>query len=109
MKANLTRLFECSSAGYNRMLIETVGVGQSELAVADMVDCFVLLAPPGAGDELQGLKKGIMERCHVIAVTKSDGDLLPAARRMQYDIMSALKYMRPVSLHWKARVSLVTT
>ncbi len=99
-------VYLCEAAGFNTVLIETVGVGQSELAVADMVDCFVLLAPPGAGDELQGIKKGIMERCHVIVVTKADGDLLPAARRMQYDVLSALKYTRPVSMYWKAKVRL---
>ncbi|CAG0923226.1 unnamed protein product [Notodromas monacha] len=97
-------LYLCEAAGYKTVLVETVGVGQSELAVADMVDCFVLLAPPGAGDELQGMKKGIMERCHLVVVTKADGDLLPASRRMQYDIMSALKYMRPLSPNWRTRV-----
>ena len=79
-------------------------MGQSELAVADMVDAFVLLLPPGGGDELQGIKRGIMERSHFICITKADGDLIPAARRIQYDYLSAVKYMRPVSQNWKTKV-----
>ncbi|KAG7221941.1 hypothetical protein INR49_016967 [Caranx melampygus] len=66
----------CEGAGYDIVLVETVGVGQSEFAVADMVDMFVLLIPPAGGDELQGIKRGIIERADLVVVTKSDGDLV---------------------------------
>src|SRR5262249_22261482 len=64
----------CEAAGYDVVLVETVGVGQSEVAVASMVDFFLVLLLPGAGDELQGLKKGIIELADALAVNKSDGD-----------------------------------
>ncbi|XP_065883680.1 methylmalonic aciduria type A protein, mitochondrial-like isoform X3 [Dysidea avara] len=94
----------CEGAGYGTVIVETVGVGQSEIAVADMVDIFVLLLPPAAGDELQGIKKGIVEMADVIAITKADGDLLPAARRIQAEYTSALKLVRKKSKHWSPRV-----
>ena len=76
----------CEAAGFDVVLVETVGVGQSEMAVADMVDCFVLLAAPGGGDELQGIKRGIMELADVVVVNKADGDLRaggpPGRRRL---------------------------
>ena len=71
-------LVEC--CGFDVVLVETVGVGQSEVAVADMVDMFVLIIPPAGGDELQGIKKGVIEFADVVVVNKSDGDLVPAAR-----------------------------
>jgi LAO/AO transport system kinase len=64
----------CEAAGYDVVLVETVGVGQSETAVADMVDLFLVLALPGAGDELQGIKKGLVELADVIAVNKAEGE-----------------------------------
>ena len=70
----------CEAAGFDVVLVETVGVGQSEVAVADLVDLFVLLASPGGGDELQGIKRGIMELADLVVVTKADGDLLPRPR-----------------------------
>ncbi|KAM7140522.1 methylmalonic aciduria type A protein, mitochondrial isoform 2-T2 [Molossus nigricans] len=73
----------CEGGGYDIILIETVGVGQSEFAVADMVDMFVLLLPPAGGDELQGIKRGIIEMADLVAITKSDGDLVVPARRIQ--------------------------
>ncbi|XP_037546485.1 methylmalonic aciduria type A protein, mitochondrial [Nematolebias whitei] len=84
----------CEGAGYDIVLIETVGVGQSEFAVADMVDMFVLLIPPAGGDELQGIKRGIIERADLVVVTKSDGDLVVPARRIQAEYTSALKLLR---------------
>src|SRR5690606_38944762 len=75
----------CEAAGFDVVIIDTVGVGQSEVAVADMVDCFCLIAAPGAGDELQGIKRGIMELADVIVVNKADGDLAPAASRAVAD------------------------
>lgn len=80
----------CEAAGHDVILIETVGVGQSETAVAGMVDTFVLLVAPGAGDELQGIKKGIVELADMIVVTKADGDLAAAASRAARDYASAL-------------------
>eukprot|EP00123_Amoebidium_parasiticum_P013814 comp22166_c0_seq1/m.32512 comp22166_c0_seq1/g.32512 ORF comp22166_c0_seq1/g.32512 comp22166_c0_seq1/m.32512 type:complete len:370 (-) comp22166_c0_seq1:164-1273(-) len=94
----------CEAAGYDIVLIETVGVGQSEVTVADMVDMFVLLMPPAAGDELQGIKRGVMELAQMVMVNKADGDLLPAANRAAAEIISALKILRPINPNWQAEV-----
>ncbi|RKP35816.1 ArgK protein [Dimargaris cristalligena] len=94
----------CEAAGYNVCLVETVGVGQSETMVADMVDMFVLLVPPGGGDELQGMKKGIMEIADMVLVNKADGDLLNAARRAQIEYTSALKFMHHRFSSWRPPV-----
>jgi LAO/AO transport system kinase len=83
------------AAGFDVVLIETVGVGQSETAVADMTDLFVLLQSPGGGDDLQGIKRGVMELADLLVMTKADGDLIPAARRAQADFHAALHLMRP--------------
>uniref|UniRef100_A0A8W4FIA0 Metabolism of cobalamin associated A n=1 Tax=Sus scrofa TaxID=9823 RepID=A0A8W4FIA0_PIG len=80
------------------------GVGQSEFAVADMVDMFVLLLPPAGGDELQGIKRGIIEMADLVAVTKSDGDLIVPARRIQAEYVSALKLLRGRSGVWRPKV-----
>lgn len=84
----------CGAAGFDVVLIETVGVGQSETLVAEMTDLFVLLMAPAGGDELQGVKRGIMEIADLILVNKADGDLLPAARRTCADYAGALRLMR---------------
>ncbi len=94
----------CEAAGFDVVLIETVGVGQSETVVADMVDCFVLIAAPGGGDELQGIKRGIMELADVIVVNKADGDLLPAARRAVSDHRHAVHLLRPKHPGWTVPV-----
>ncbi|XP_046642451.1 methylmalonic aciduria type A homolog, mitochondrial-like [Daphnia pulicaria] len=99
----------CETAGYKTVFIETVGVGQSEYAVADMVDMFVVLIPPAGGDELQGLKRGIMEHSHLVVVNKADGDLMEAAMRMQYEYTSSLKFMRPISPNWRPKVLKVSS
>lgn len=83
------------AAGFDIVLVETVGVGQSETAVADMVDQFVLLVGPGGGDELQGIKRGVMELADLVLVTKADGDLAAAANRAAADYQAALHLMRP--------------
>lgn len=88
-------LLLCEAAGFDVVVVETVGVGQSELAVADMVDLFVLLASPGAGDELQGIKRGIMELADLVVVTKADGDLAGPARHAAADLANALHLLRP--------------
>jgi LAO/AO transport system kinase len=85
----------CEAAGYDVILVETVGVGQSEYKVADLVDMFTLIIPPAGGDELQGIKRGIIEVVDSVIVNKSDGDLIPAARRIQMEYLSALKFMPP--------------
>lgn len=84
----------CEAAGFDIVLIETVGVGQSEVMVAGMTDLFVLLMAPAGGDELQGVKRGIMEIADILLVNKADGDLAAAARRTATDYMGALKLMR---------------
>jgi LAO/AO transport system kinase len=85
----------CEAAGFDVVLIETVGVGQSELAVADLVDLFVLLASPAGGDDLQGIKRGIMELADLVVVTKADGDLVASANHACADIRHALALLRP--------------
>ena len=94
----------CEAAGFDRILVETVGVGQSEIAVADMVDMFLLLLVPGGGDELQGLKKGIVEIADAVIVNKADGDLADAADRAVRDYRSALHLLRGVSPDWTVPV-----
>ena len=85
----------CEAAGFDVVLVETVGVGQSELAVADLVDLFVLLASPGGGDDLQGIKRGIMELADLVVVTKADGELANAARHAAADLRRAIHLLRP--------------
>jgi len=96
------------AAGFDVVIVETVGVGQSEFAVADMVDMFVLLLSPGGGDELQGIKRGIMELADLVVVNKADGDLLAQARHAAADYKSALTLMRPRSPHWTPEVALIS-
>ncbi|XP_070613886.1 methylmalonic aciduria type A protein, mitochondrial isoform X1 [Erythrolamprus reginae] len=94
----------CEGGGYNIVLVETVGVGQSEFAVADMVDMFVLLLPPAGGDELQGIKRGIIEMVDLVLITKADGDLTVPARRIQAEYVSALKLLQKRSKAWRPKV-----
>ncbi|NKB87646.1 MAG: methylmalonyl Co-A mutase-associated GTPase MeaB [Acidobacteria bacterium] len=90
----------CEAAGYDVVLIETVGVGQSETLVADMVDTFVVLLLPGGGDELQGIKKGIMEIADIVAVNKADGASLASARETVTEYSGALRYSRRAGANW---------
>ncbi|HEY2032140.1 MAG TPA: methylmalonyl Co-A mutase-associated GTPase MeaB [Rhizomicrobium sp.] len=83
------------AAGFDVVIVETVGVGQSETAVSEMVDLFVLLLSPGGGDDLQGIKRGVMELADLVLVTKADGDLKAAATRAASDYHAALHLMRP--------------
>ncbi len=94
----------CEAAGFDLVVVETVGVGQSEAAVADMVDIFVLLLAPGGGDELQGIKRGIVELVDLVVVNKSDGDLRDAAGRIAADYHGALGLLRTQSRHWRPEV-----
>jgi LAO/AO transport system kinase len=94
----------CEAAGYDVVIVETVGVGQSETAVADMTDFFLLLMVAGAGDELQGLKKGIVELADMIAVNKADGDNIERARVAAADFRGALNILTPPSATWSPPV-----
>jgi LAO/AO transport system kinase len=94
----------CEAAGYDVVLVETIGVGQSEIAVADMTDFFLVLALPGAGDELQALKKGVVELADMIAVNKADGDNIPRARLAASQFTAALHILSPRSPHWSPPV-----
>jgi LAO/AO transport system kinase len=88
-------LLVMEAAGYDVALVETVGVGQSETAVADMTDSFLVLLAPGGGDELQGIKKGIIELADLLVVTKADGDLAAVASRARADYAAALAILAP--------------
>ena len=94
----------CEAAGYDVVMVETVGIGQSETAVADMTDFFLVLMLPGAGDELQGLKKGIVELADMIAVNKADGDNVARARLAAADYRAALNILQPQSATWSPPV-----
>ena len=90
----------CEAAGYDIILIETVGVGQSETVVRGMVDFFMLLVLTGAGDELQGMKKGIMELADMIVVHKADGDNLKLAKKTVREYKQLLHFLQPTSPGW---------
>jgi LAO/AO transport system kinase len=94
----------CEAAGYDVILVETVGVGQSETAVADMTDFFLVLMVAGAGDELQGIKKGIVELADMIAVSKADGDNIRRARAAAGEYKAALHILAPRSPTWSPPV-----
>ena len=94
----------CEAAGYDVVLVETVGIGQSETAVADMTDFFLVLMLPGAGDELQGLKKGIVEIADMIAVNKADGDNIARANLAAAEYRAALNILNPQSETWSPPV-----
>ena len=94
----------CEAGGFDVVIVETVGVGQSETAVADMTDIFLLLLLPDAGDELQGIKRGIVELADVVLVNKADGELATRAQRTAAEYANALRLIRPRSPHWKVPV-----
>ena len=90
----------CEAAGFDTIFVETVGVGQSEIVVHSMVDFFLLLLLPGAGDELQGIKRGIVEMADLLAINKSDGDRLPLAKRSRQSYKNALHLFPPKESGW---------
>jgi LAO/AO transport system kinase len=94
----------CEAAGYNIILVETVGVGQSETAVHSMVDFFLLLKLTGAGDELQGIKRGIMEMADAIVINKAEGDNLKKAERARVEFERALHLYPPKDNDWTPKV-----
>ncbi|BBW95683.1 methylmalonyl Co-A mutase-associated GTPase MeaB [Geobacillus sp. FSL W8-0032] len=93
----------CEAAGYDIILVETVGVGQSEFVVRGMVDFFLLLALTGAGDELQGMKRGIMELVDAIVINKADGDNKEKAKAAQTEYNQFLHYLRPATPGWETK------
>jgi LAO/AO transport system kinase len=98
----------CEAAGYDVVLVETVGIGQSEIAVHSMVDFFLVLVQPGAGDELQGLKKGVLELADALVVTKADGEQRASAERSRAEHARALELLRAPSPSWRPRVLIVS-
>jgi LAO/AO transport system kinase len=98
----------CEAAGYDVIIVETVGVGQSEVAVADMVDFFLVLLLAGGGDDLQGIKKGIIEIADMIAINKADGDNVIRAGRAAAEYRAALQILTPQSATWSPPVLTVS-
>ena len=97
-------LLLCEAAGYDVIIIETVGVGQSETAVSDMTDMFLLLLSPGGGDDLQGIKRGIMELADLVLVNKADGDQASLANQTVSDYRAALQFMQSRTPNWIPQV-----
>jgi LAO/AO transport system kinase len=97
-------MLTCEAAGFDVILVETVGVGQSETSVASMVDFFLVLMIAGAGDELQGIKKGVLELADGIAINKADGDNLKAVEKAKGDLEMAMHLIRPESSNWSTPV-----
>jgi LAO/AO transport system kinase len=94
----------CEASGFDVVLVETIGIGQSETAVYDMTDFFLALMLPGAGDELQGIKKGLVELADMIAINKADGDNIKRANIAAADYRGALHMLSPRSEHWRPPV-----
>lgn len=103
-RATRESILLCEAAGFDVVLVETVGVGQSETTVSEMVDIFVVLMLAGAGDELQGIKRGVLELADLIAVNKADGDNLKRARLAAADYRRAIRLMTPASPNWRPPV-----
>jgi LAO/AO transport system kinase len=103
-RRSLESLLLCEAAGFDVIIVETIGVGQSETRVADMTDMFVLLLQPGGGDELQGIKRGIMELADLVLVNKADDGLEALATRSANDYRNALSLLHPRSAEWKVEV-----
>jgi LAO/AO transport system kinase len=98
----------CAAAGFDTVIVETIGAGQSETTVAEMVDMFVLILPPAAGDELQGLKRGVIELADLVLINKADGELVDHANRSAADYANALRLIRPRIAGWEASVRAVS-
>ena len=98
----------CEAAGFDVIIVETVGVGQSETLVANMTDVFLLMLLPGGGDELQGIKRGIMELADIVVVNKADGDLMQKAIRSAADVKHALQLIQPRLPDWKVPVEVIS-
>ncbi len=103
-RATREAVLVCEAAGFDVILVETVGVGQSEIAVSEMVDFFLVLMIAGGGDELQGIKKGVLEVADMIAITKADGDNIKRAQATAADYSHALRIITPASPTWSPPV-----
>lgn len=99
-KATRESMVVFEAAGFDIILVETVGVGQSEVAVSQMVDCFTFLALAGAGDQLQGIKKGVLEMADLVAINKADGPNLKNAKRAARELSAAMRMVRPENALW---------
>ena len=99
----------CEAAGYDVVIIETVGIGQSEIAVSSMVDFFLVLLLPAGGDQLQGIKKGVIELADALVVNKADGAMETTAARTRADYAGALDLIRSNSEHWRTRAMLASS
>ncbi len=95
----------CEAAGFDTIIIETVGVGQSEIAMHSMVDVFLLLIAPGGGDELQGIKRGIVEMADLVIVNKADGERQSLVKRTARDYKNALHLYPPKQSQWQPKVA----
>jgi LAO/AO transport system kinase len=98
----------CDAAGFDTVLVETVGAGQAETAVAEMVDMFLLVLPPASGDELQGIKRGIIELADLILINKADGELCDHAHRSAAEYANAMRLIRPAHAEWQVAVRTVS-
>jgi LAO/AO transport system kinase len=98
----------CEAAGFDTIIVETVGAGQAETTVAEMVDMFLLVLPPAAGDELQGIKRGIIELADLILINKADGALLDHAHRAAAEYANAIHLIRPALAEWQVAVRAVS-
>lgn len=98
----------CEAAGYDVVIVESVGVGQSEAELAELVDCLCLILVPGGGDELQGIKRGIMEMADLVVINKADGDRVTAAKAARGDYRHALHMLPPATEGWETPVLLAS-
>ncbi len=101
-------LLLCEAAGFDVIVIETVGVGQSETMVSELTDVFVALMLPGGGDELQGIKKGVLELADIVAINKADDDRLMLARKTLREYRAAQRYLRPKHIKWSPKTMLLS-
>jgi LAO/AO transport system kinase len=108
-RATRETMLLCEAAGFDVIIVETVGVGQSESAVADMVDFFLVLLLPGAGDELQGLKKGLIELADMIAINKADGEFAARASATAADYRAALHILSAREAEWQPQVLTISS
>jgi LAO/AO transport system kinase len=107
-RATKQAMLLCEAAGFTHIFVETVGVGQSETAVAELVDAFLFLSMPGTGDELQGMKRGIMEMADIIAINKAEGELRTLAERSAAEIRNALNWLGTRQMDWHPPVLLIS-
>ena len=98
----------CECAGFDVVIVESVGLGQSEVDIDQAVDMLLLLVPPGGGDSLQATKKGIMEAADLIVVNKADGDLMNSAKHTKADYAGAMQFIRRKNIHWQPKVLMMS-